>query len=85
MPGAWGQTQAKPIFRNIQLSGHVTGLAELAQHYMYRIGTGILVAATTNAGPRFDNVLRQQHNLCFAMGKDIFGLKFLYHDVHKST
>lgn len=52
---------------------------------MYRIGTGILVAATTNAGPRFDNVLRQQHNLCFAMGKDIFGLKFLYHDVHKST
>jgi hypothetical protein len=35
VPGAWGQTQAKPIFRNIQLSGHVTGLAELPQHYVW--------------------------------------------------
>ena len=34
MPGAGGRTQAKLIFGNIQLSGHMTEPAELQQHYI---------------------------------------------------
>ena len=33
MPGVGSQIQARLIFGNVQLSGHVTEPAELSQHY----------------------------------------------------